>query len=71
MGGMIQVGPKIARTAEPEFPVVVSVSVVVTVSAPGVTLAGEKDAVHLPGSPDELKDTEESNGPPSGFTSMV
>jgi hypothetical protein len=50
---------------------VLSVKVVVTVEVPGVTLAGEKEAEHLLGSPVQLKDIAESNEPLWGVTWTV
>jgi hypothetical protein len=47
---------------------VFSVKVVVTVEVPGVTLAGEKEAEHLLGSPVQPKDIVESNEPLWGVT---
>ena len=44
------------------------VSVVVAAAAPGVTVAGEKEAVHPRGSPVQLNDTAESNEPYRGVT---
>jgi hypothetical protein len=43
--------PEIDEFAEPEDALVDTVRVVVAAEAPGVTLAGEKWAVHEPGSP--------------------
>ena len=67
-GGTKPVDLKIAPPAEPEAACVARVSVVVTTLAPGVTLVGKKDAVHLLGSPVQLKDREELNGPYWGVT---
>ena len=67
-GGTRSIDLSIAPTAEPEFALVASVSVVVTVLAPGITFVGEKDAVHLLGSPVQEKDTEELNEPYWGVT---
>ena len=52
-----------AEPVEPKIALVDSVKVVVAVEAPGVTLAGEKEAMHLSGSPEQSKLTAESNEP--------
>ena len=58
----------IAPAAELEEAFVVMVSDVATTFNPGVTLAGEKDAVQPLGNPEQIKDTEESNEPYWGVT---
>ena len=68
-GGINPVDPNMTPAAE--VACVAKAKVVVTVLAPGVTLVGEKDDVHLLGSPEQLNATEESYGPPSGLTSIV
>jgi len=57
--------------AAPELALVVSVNVVVVAEAPGVTLAGENEAVHLLGRPVQLKVMGESNAPYCGVTWIV
>ena len=68
-GGTRAIKLYVAKNAE--LACVARVSVLVTALAPGVTLAGEKVAVHLLGSPEQLKDTEELKDPPSGLTVIV
>jgi hypothetical protein len=62
-GGTDPVGPAVAPSAVLWDDLVVTVSVVVATAAPGMMLAGEKDAVHPLGSPVHEKDTEESKEP--------
>ena len=71
VGGPKPVALNSVAPAELEAAFVVSVKVVVTLLAPGVTLAGEKEAVHLLGSPVQLKVTGESNGPYWGVSWIV
>jgi hypothetical protein len=63
--------PNRAAPAELEVAFVVRVKVVVTLAAPGVALVGEKDGVHLLGSPVQLKETEASNEPFWGVSWIV
>lgn len=58
----------LAESVEPKNALVDIVKVVVAVEAPGVTLAGEKEAMHLFGSPEQSKLTAESNEPYWGPT---
>jgi hypothetical protein len=71
-------GPKlVAPTSDPaDVPVdadaaVVRVKVADAAAAPGVTLAGANEAVHLVGSPAQLKEAGESNDPNWGVSVIV
>ena len=68
VGGPNPIAPRTVAPAELEAAFVVRVRVVVTPTEPGVALAGEKAAVHLLGSPVQLKDTGELNDPYWGVT---
>lgn len=66
--------PPMVRSAAPwelEEACVARVNVVETLEAPGVALVGEKEAVHLLGSPAQLKLTAESNDPYCGVSWIV
>jgi hypothetical protein len=67
-GGTKPVRPSKVPTTKPELDFVLRVSAVATTLAPGVTLAGEKDAAQPRGNPVQVKDTEESNEPNWGIT---
>ena len=62
--------PRGPQTA-PEDACVARVKVVVAAEAPGVRLAGEKEAVHLPGNPVQAKLTGVSIDPPCGVSRIV
>ena len=63
--------PNSEAAAEPVLALVARVNVVVAAEAPGVTLAAENEAVHLPGSPEQVKVIGASNEPYCGFIWIV
>ena len=63
--------PNSEAAAEPVLALVARVNVVVAAEAPGVTLADEKEAAHLLGSPEHVNVIGASNEPYCGFTWIV